>query len=155
TPRDGSQMSDRPAPRMVTPEFNARVIERYERSGGRERSIPSGVEIVIIHARGAKTGRLRKTPVVRVEHDGEYALVASLGGAPHDPQWAHNLRAAPDDVMLQDGPDPFPVSVTEADGEERARWWQIAVEQFPPYADYELRTERRIPVFVATPRGTT
>ena len=87
---------------------------------------------------------------MKVEHDGEYALVASMGGAPKHPVWYHNLTANPDEVTLQDGPEPFPVSVREVDGAEREQWWERAVAAYPPYADYQQRTERTIPVLVAT-----
>jgi deazaflavin-dependent oxidoreductase (nitroreductase family) len=129
-------------------------VERYEASGGREANtlLDTGMPIVIVTTRGNKTGKIRKTPLMRVEHDGEYALVASMGGAPTHPVWYHNLVANPDDVMIQDGPEPFPVAVREVSGDERAQWWQRAVEAYPPYAEYQQNTERVIPVFVATRR---
>ena len=102
--------------------------------------------------RGNKSGNVRKTPLMRVEHDGEYALVASMGGAPKHPVWYYNLRADPDVVMIQDGQEPFPALVREVTGEERDEWWERAVAAFPPYADYQKKTERRIPVFVASRR---
>ncbi|HET6794781.1 MAG TPA: nitroreductase/quinone reductase family protein, partial [Acidimicrobiales bacterium] len=83
-------------------------------------------------------------------HDGEYALVASKGGAPQHPQWYLNLKAHPDEVAIQDGPEPFDVVVREVDGEERAAWWERAVAAYPPYAEYQEKTDRRIPVLVAT-----
>jgi deazaflavin-dependent oxidoreductase (nitroreductase family) len=89
---------------------------------------------------------------MRVEHGGEYALVASVGGAPTHPVWYHNLKADPDAVTIQDGPEPFDATVRELSGEDRAVWWQRAVETYPPYAEYQERTERLIPVFVATRR---
>jgi deazaflavin-dependent oxidoreductase (nitroreductase family) len=104
---------------------------------------------VIFTTRGNRSGKVRKTPVMRVEHDGEYALVASKGGAPTHPVWYYNLLANPDDVMLQDGPEPFDVVVRPVSGEERALWWDRAVEAYPPYAEYQLKTEREIPVLVA------
>jgi len=85
---------------------------------------------------------------MRVEHDGDYALVASKGGAPAHPVWYYNLRANPDEVTIQDGPEPFAVRVREVTGDERAAWWERAVAAYPPYADYQERTERKIPVFV-------
>jgi len=88
---------------------------------------------------------------MRVEHDGAYALVASKGGAPTHPEWYFNLVAAPKDVRLQDGPEPFGVSVREVTGDERATWWERAVAAYPPYAEYQERTDRQIPVLVATP----
>lgn len=99
-----------------------------------------------------KTGKLRKTPVMRVEHQGEYALVASRGGAPENPLWYRNLISNPEAVTLQDGPEPFDVTVHEASGEEREEWWQRAVAAFPPYAEYQTRTTRQIPVVVARRR---
>jgi deazaflavin-dependent oxidoreductase (nitroreductase family) len=108
--------------------------------------------IILLFTRGAKTGLLRKTPLMRVEHDGEYAIVASLGGAPKHPVWYFNLLAHPDDVAMQDGPEPFGVTVRELDGDERQLWWDRAVEAYPPYAEYQQKTERVIPVFLATPR---
>jgi deazaflavin-dependent oxidoreductase (nitroreductase family) len=89
---------------------------------------------------------------MRVQHDGEYALIGSIGGAPRNPVWVYNLRADPEAVTIQDGETPFDVMVREVEGDERAEWWQRAVAAFPPYAEYQERTERRIPVFVATRR---
>jgi len=130
-------------------------VETYERTGGREANTlgNTGLPIIIVTMRGKKTGKVRKTPLMRVEHDGQYALVASVGGAPKHPQWYHNLKAGPDVVLIQDGPEPFEVEVRELDGEERAQWWERAVAAFPPYAEYQQRTQRRIPVFLATRRS--
>jgi deazaflavin-dependent oxidoreductase (nitroreductase family) len=89
---------------------------------------------------------------MRVEHDGEYALVASYGGAAKHPSWYHNLTAHPDDVQVQDGPEPFDVTVREVNGDERAAWWERAVAVFPMYAEYQAKTDRQIPVLVASPR---
>jgi deazaflavin-dependent oxidoreductase (nitroreductase family) len=89
---------------------------------------------------------------MRVEHEGEYALVASKGGAPTNPVWYYNLVAHPDEVAIQDGPEPFDVTVRQVSGDERSTWWQRAVEAYPPYADYQVNTDREIPVFVATHR---
>ena len=129
-------------------------VETYERTGGQEANTlrDTGIPIVVITTRGAKSGKLRKNPVMRVEHGGEYALVGSMGGAPTHPVWVHNLRADPKAVMLQDGDMPFPVEVREVEGDERARWWERAVAAYPPYAEYQERTTRLIPVFVATRR---
>ncbi len=129
-------------------------VEAYERSGGREANTlrDTGLPVVVVTTRGNKTGKLRKTPLMRVEHNGEYALVASKGGAPTNPVWYHNLRADPDAVTLQDGAEPFDVRVREVSGEERAQWWERAVKAYPPYAEYQQRTRRQIPVFVATPK---
>ena len=130
-------------------------VEAYERSGGREANtlFDTGMPIIIVTTRGHRTGALRKTPLMRVEHDGEYALVGSQGGAPKDPVWVHNLRADPTAVVLQDGPEPWDAEVREVTGEERALWWKRAVAAYPPYDDYQAATDRTIPVFVARRRG--
>jgi deazaflavin-dependent oxidoreductase (nitroreductase family) len=129
-------------------------VEEYERSDGQRANTlrDTGLPVIIVTTRGNKTGRLRKTPLMRVEHDGEYALVASRGGAPTHPVWYHNLRADPEAVTIQDGPTPFDARVRELSGEERALWWERAVAASPPYADYEKKTRRQIPVFLASPR---
>ena len=129
-------------------------VEAYEASGGQEANTlrDTGIPVIIVTMRGAKSGDVRKIALMRVEHDGEYALVASYGGAPSHPVWYYNLAAHPDEVMIQDGPEPFPVSVREVSGDERAAWWDRAVAVFPPYAQYQQKTERQIPVFVATRR---
>jgi F420H(2)-dependent quinone reductase len=126
-------------------------VEAYESSGGQRGNTlrDTGLPVIIVTTRGNKTGKLRKTPLMRVEHDGEYALVGSLGGAPRNPVWYYNLKADPKAVTIQDGPEPFDVEVREVSGPERAGWWERAVAAFPPYADYQARTERQIPVFVA------
>src|SRR3954451_9632379 len=129
-------------------------VEAYERSAGGEAATlrDTGQPVIIVTMRGAKTGKVRKIALMRVEHDGEYALVASLGGAPKNPVWYANLRANPDEVTFQDGPEPFPVTVREVEGDERAQWWERAVAAFPNYTEYQEKTERRIPVLVATRR---
>jgi len=128
-------------------------VAEYEASGGQRANTlaDTGLPVVIVTTRGNKTGKLRKTPLMRVEHDGEYALVASRGGAPTHPVWYYNLKADPEAVTIQDGPAPFPVHVREVTGEEREVWWARAVAAFGPYAEYQANTDRRIPVFVATP----
>ena len=125
-------------------------VETYERTGGREGNtlLDTGLPIIIVTMRGNKTGKLRKVPVMRVEHDGQYAIVASVGGAPKHPGWYYNLRADAR-VTIRDGPEPFEAGVHELDGDERDVWWERAVAAYPPYAEYQARTERRIPVFVA------
>jgi deazaflavin-dependent oxidoreductase (nitroreductase family) len=130
-------------------------VDTYERSGGAEANTlrDTGLPIIVVTTRGAKTGAIRKMALMRVEHDGEYALVASMGGAPKHPVWYHNLQAHPDDVMIQDGPEPFAVSVREVDGDEKATWWDRAVAAYPPYAEYQAKTERQIPVVIATRRA--
>jgi deazaflavin-dependent oxidoreductase (nitroreductase family) len=127
-------------------------VDAYERSGGREANTlrDTGLPVVVVTMRGNKTGGVRKTPVMRVEHDGEYALVASKGGAPTHPVWYYNLKAAPDDVMIQDGSEPHRFHVRELTGDERAEWWARAVAAYPPYAEYQKHTDRVIPVFLAT-----
>jgi deazaflavin-dependent oxidoreductase (nitroreductase family) len=126
-------------------------VETYERTGGKEGNtlLDTGLPIIILTTRGNRSGKLRKVPVMRVEHDGEYAIVASKGGAPEHPVWYFNLRADPH-VMIQDGPEPFEATVREVDGAEREEWWARAVEAYPDYADYQEKTDRKIPVFVAT-----
>lgn len=126
-------------------------VEAYERSGGTEAStlLDTGMPIIIVTTRGNKSGKLRKTPLMRVEHDGEYALVASMGGAPANPVWYHNLIADPTAVMIQDGPEPFDAEVREVTGDERSAWWARAVAAYPPYAEYQQKTDRQIPVLVA------
>ena len=129
-------------------------VEEYERSGGARANTlrDTGLPVVIVTTRGNQTGNLRKTPLMRVEHDGEYALVASKGGSPDHPVWYYNLKADPEAVTIQDGPEPFDARVHEVAGEERALWWKRAVEAYPPYAEYQERTDREIPLFVATRR---
>jgi F420H(2)-dependent quinone reductase len=130
-------------------------VAEYEASGGQRANTltDTGLPVVIVTTRGNKSGKIRKTPLMRVEHDGEYALVASKGGAPEHPVWYYNLKADPGTVMIQDGPEPFEAEVRELDGDERAQWWDRAVAAYPPYAEYQQRTQRSIPVFLATRRG--
>lgn len=125
-------------------------VETYETSGGTEATTMQDVPVVVVTSVGAKSGKLRKTPLMRVEHDGMYALVASKGGAPEHPTWFHNLVALPT-VELQDGPDRRDYTVHVTDGAERAEWWQRAVAVWPAYAEYQTKTDRQIPVFVAEP----
>jgi deazaflavin-dependent oxidoreductase (nitroreductase family) len=129
-------------------------VEAYESSGGQRGNTlrDTGLPVIIVTSRGKRSGKLRKTPLMRVEHDGEYALVASKGGAPTHPVWYYNLVADPEAVAVQDGPEPFDVEVRRVSGEERDRWWERAVKAFPPYAEYQAKTDREIPVFVATRR---
>jgi deazaflavin-dependent oxidoreductase (nitroreductase family) len=129
-------------------------VDTYERSGGREANtlLDTGIPIIVVTMKGHTTGAVRKIALMRVEHDGEYALVASMGGAPQNPGWYKNLVAAPDDVTIQDGPAPFAAIVREVTGDERAAWWERAVAVFPNYAEYQQRTERVIPVLIASPR---
>jgi deazaflavin-dependent oxidoreductase (nitroreductase family) len=126
-------------------------VAEYEGSGGARANTlrDTGLPIIIFTTRGNRSGKVRKTPVMRVEHDGEYALVASKGGAPENPVWYYNLLAHPDDVVLQDGPEPIDVEVRQVSGDERTQWWDRAVQAYPSYADYQVKTAREIPVFVA------
>ncbi|OBI04062.1 nitroreductase [Mycolicibacter nonchromogenicus] len=126
--------------------------EKYMASGGTEGIEMKGKPVVLLTTVGAKTGKLRKIPLMRVEHDGEYAIVASLGGAPKNPVWYYNVAANPR-VELQDGPVTGDYDAREVFGEEKAQWWERAVEAFPYYAEYQEKTDRQIPVFVLTPVG--
>ena len=125
-------------------------VERYEATGGREANTlrDTGLPIVIVSTRGVKSGKVRKLGLMRVEHEGVYAMVGSQGGAPTDPAWVGNLRAHPDQVTLQDGPEPWDGVAREITGEERAVWWERSVAAFPNYADYQEKTDREIPVFL-------
>jgi F420H(2)-dependent quinone reductase len=131
-------------------------VEQYEGSGGTQGTTlrDTGLPVVIITNRGAKTGKVRKTPLMRVEHEGCYAAVASHGGAPSHPVWYYNFRADPR-VELQDGPDKWDMTARELTGDERAQWWERAVAAFPPYAAYQRKTARQIPVFVLERASTT
>jgi deazaflavin-dependent oxidoreductase (nitroreductase family) len=122
----------------------------FERTNGAEGNTLRGRPIILVTSVGARTGKLRKTPLMRVEHDGEYAVVASQGGAPTHPVWYHNLVANPH-VELQDGPVKRDYRAREVTGEERAVWWERAVAAWPSYAEYQTKTTRQIPVFVLTP----
>ena len=128
-------------------------VEEYEASGGERANTlgDTGLPIIVITMRGAKSGKIRKTALMRVEHEGEYALVASVGGAPKNPTWYANLVADPTALMIQDGPEPRDYVAREVHGEERQLWWDRAVEAYPPYADYQMKTTREIPVFVLEP----
>ncbi len=129
-------------------------VEAYESSGGTEGTtlLDTGMPVVIVTHRGVASGKLRKTPLMRVEHDGVYALVASQGGAPAHPHWYANLVADPH-IELQDGSARRDRVVRQLEGDERARWWERAVAAYPPYADYQERTDRVIPVLVAELTG--
>jgi deazaflavin-dependent oxidoreductase (nitroreductase family) len=127
-------------------------VDLYETSGGTEGTtlLDTGMPVVIVTNRGVSTGKLRKTPLMRVEHDGIYALVASQGGAPTHPHWYRNLVADPH-VELRDGPATSDRVAREVQGDERALWWDRAVAAYPPYAEYQERTDRVIPVLVLEP----
>ncbi|MFF2775603.1 nitroreductase family deazaflavin-dependent oxidoreductase [Streptomyces sp. NPDC058052] len=125
-------------------------VELYESSGGTEGTTMRGLPVVLVTNVGAKSGKLRKTPLMRVEHEGAYALVASNGGAEKHPVWYHNLVASPQ-IVLRDETRQWDMKVRVVTGEERRIWWDRAVAAFADYADYQLRAEREIPVFVAEP----
>ena len=124
--------------------------ERYEASNGAEAAELRGRPIIVLTSVGAKSGKLRKTALMRVEHDGIYAVVASLGGAPRNPVWYYNLKANPH-VELQDGPTKRDYEAREVTGDEKATWWDRAVQAWPDYANYQTRTKRQIPVYVLEP----
>lgn len=131
----------------------AEQVEAYEGSNGKEGNTlrDTGMPIIVMTTVGHKSGKVRKVPLMRVEHEGEYAIIASKGGAPTDPGWHHNLQADPK-VLIQDGPEPFETEVRIVDGEERAAWWERAVKAFPPYAEYEVKAatvDRVIPVYIS------
>jgi deazaflavin-dependent oxidoreductase (nitroreductase family) len=133
-----------------TSEWARKQVEEYEGSGGTSGTTLKGRPVIVLTSVGAKSGKLRKTALMRVEHDGEYAVVASLGGAPKHPVWYFNLLADPH-VELQDGPAKRDYIAREVTGDEKALWWERAVAAYPDYADYQANTERQIPVFVLTP----
>jgi deazaflavin-dependent oxidoreductase (nitroreductase family) len=125
-------------------------VALYEGSGGTEGTTMRGMPVIILTSKGARSGKLRKTPLMRVEHGGRYAAVASLGGAPKHPVWYYNLLAEPN-VELQDGPVKRDMIAREVSGAERDEWWERSVAAYPDYADYQASTERVIPVFVVEP----
>ena len=133
-----------------TSDWARQQAELYECSGGTQGTSLRGMPVILLTSVGAKSGKLRKNPLMRVEHDGEYAVVASLGGAPKNPVWYYNLKKNPH-VELQDGPVKRDYQAREVEGEERDLWWERSVAAYPDYADYQTKTTRRIPVFVLTP----
>ncbi|MFI9403978.1 nitroreductase family deazaflavin-dependent oxidoreductase [Nocardia sp. NPDC052316] len=126
-------------------------VETYENSGGTKGTTMQGKPVILLTTKGAKSGKLRKTPLMRVEHNGEYAVVASLGGAPKNPVWYYNIKAEPH-VELRDGPVNKDYTAREVFGDERQLWWDRATEVWPDYIEYTKKTDRTIPVFVLTPR---
>jgi len=130
-------------------------VELFESSGGTQGTtlLDTGMPVIIVTNVGARTGKVRKTPLMRVEHDGRYAAVASVGGAPKHPVWYYNLLANPR-VEVQDGPRRQEMTARELSGAEREQWWDRAVAAYPPYAEYQEKTSRRIPVFVLEPAGS-
>ncbi|MFD4368786.1 nitroreductase family deazaflavin-dependent oxidoreductase [Rhodococcus sp. NPDC058521] len=133
-----------------TSKWAADQAELIESSGGTEGTSLQGMPVVLLTTIGAKTGKIRKTPLMRVEHDGKYAVVASLGGAPKHPLWYHNVKKHPR-VELRDGTENQDMVAREITGDEKAAWWNRAVAAYPPYADYQKKTDREIPVFVLEP----
>jgi len=133
-----------------TAERTRRQVELYERSNGTEGATLRGMPVIVLTTVGAKSGKLRKNALMRVEHDGEYAVVASLGGSPSHPVWYYNVVANPQ-VELQDGATRRDYTARELTGAEKALWWERAVAAYPDYAAYQRRTEREIPVFLLTP----
>jgi F420H(2)-dependent quinone reductase len=131
-------------------DFSRDQVEVYERTGGAEGADNQGRPVIVLTSVGAKTGKLRKTPLMRVEHDGRYAVVASLGGAPKHPVWYYNLTANPH-VELQDGPVKKDYQASEVHGDEYAAWFERAVATWPDYAEYQKNTTRKMPIFVLTP----
>ena len=129
-------------------------VATYEATDGREANtlMDTGLPVVIFTTRGRRSGKLRKMALMKVEHDGSYALVASKGGAPEHPVWYHNLTADPDALMVQDGADRWDATARELTGDERQEWWDRAVAAYPPYAEYQTRTDRLIPVLLAERR---
>jgi deazaflavin-dependent oxidoreductase (nitroreductase family) len=125
-------------------------VDLYEGSGGKEGTTLRDKPVIILTTKGTKSGKLRKTPLMRVEHDGSYAAVASLGGAPKHPVWYYNVLDEPR-VELQDGPQRKDYVAREVTGEEKAEWWERAVAAWPDYAEYQRKTDRVIPLFVLEP----
>ena len=127
-------------------------VATYERTGGQEANTlrDTGIPVIIVTCRGKSSGKIRKLALMRVEHEGEYALVASVGGGPKNPGWYHNLVAEPH-VMIQDGSAPGDFRAEVVEGDERSAWWDRAVAVFPTYTEYQQKTDRQIPVFVARP----
>jgi F420H(2)-dependent quinone reductase len=130
-------------------------VELYESSGGTQGTTlrETGLPVVIVTSRGVASGKIRKTPLMRVEHEGRYLAVGSQGGAPRDPKWVANVRAEPH-VLLQDGPLRQEMTARELSGSERDEWWDRAVAAFPNYAEYQNNTKRLIPVFVLEPAAS-
>ena len=130
-------------------------VEQYEASGGTEANtlMDTGIPIIVMTTKGVKSGKVRKVPLMRVEHEGEYALIASKGGAPEHPGWYYNLMAD-SNIMMQDGPEPYDTDVRLVTGDERAAWYQRGIDVYPPYEEYaEKAGDREIPVFVSSPKS--
>ena len=131
-------------------EWVRKQVEQIESSGGTEGTEMRGVPVIVVTSRGSRSGKLRKNPVMRVEHDGKYAAVASKGGAPEHPAWYRNLVDHPL-VEVQDGPAKGDYTARQLSGDERAQWWERAVAVWPDYDSYQQNTDREIPVFVLEP----
>ena len=131
----------------------AKQVEQYEESGGAEANtlMDTGMPIIVFTTIGHKSGLVRKVPLMKVEHEGVYALVASKGGDPKHPGWYHNIVADPQ-IVMQDGPEPWTTTVRQISGDERAEWWERSVAAYPPYAEYQEKTDREIPVFLTESR---
>ncbi|MDT7620260.1 MAG: hypothetical protein QOF63_4361 [Thermoanaerobaculia bacterium] len=125
-------------------------VEQFESSDGREGNTMKDLPVIVLTTKGARTGNIRKSPLMRVEHDGKYLIVASLGGAPSHPVWYHNAVANPT-VEIQDGATRQDMATRELDGDEREVWWKRAVDAFPPYAEYQEKTSRVIPILICEP----
>ncbi|MDT7573050.1 MAG: hypothetical protein QOE05_3224 [Actinomycetota bacterium] len=125
-------------------------VELIESSGGTQGTELRGMPVIVVTNRGVKSGKLRKTPLMRVEHEGSYAAVASQGGAPEHPSWYFNVLADPH-VEVQDGPHKGDYIAREITGDEKREWWKRAVAAFPPYREYQMKTKREIPVFLLEP----
>jgi deazaflavin-dependent oxidoreductase (nitroreductase family) len=132
-----------------TSDWSRENAEKYMESGGTEGTFLQGKPVILLTSVGAKSGKIRKTPLMRVEHDGQYAIVASLGGSPMNPVWYYNVKANPL-VELQDGTESHDYEAREVFGDEKATWWERAVDAWPDYANYQAKTDRQIPVFVLT-----
>lgn len=132
-------------------EWVRQQVAEYEASNGERGNTlrDTGMPIIVMTTVGRKTGKVRKVPLMKVEHNGEYAIIGSKGGAPKNPAWVANLLADPK-VMIQDGPEPFDAVVRLVEGAERAEWWDRSVAAYPPYAEYQAKTDREIPVFIAS-----
>ena len=137
-----------------TSEWVRNQVETYEKSAGTEGNtlLKTGIPVIIVTMRGAKSGNVRKIALIRVEHEGSYALVASRGGSDENPDWYSNLLAHPTEVLVQDGPAPFRVTVREVKGEEYNTWWERSAAVFPQYNEYKAKTSRVIPLLVADPQ---
>ena len=136
-----------------TSEWVREQVDLYERTGGKEGNtlLDTGMPVIIVTMRGAKSGNVRKIALMRVEHNGVYALVASRGGSPTNPDWYQNLLAHPREVLVQDGPEALPFVVREISGDEYNEWWQRSAEVFPQYNTYKEKTDRVIPILLAEP----